>query len=200
MDRQGFLPDVPGVVRQKMPPEGMTTRVVAIDGPGGAGKSTLAKRLAKEFGGAQIVETDDFASWDNPLNWWPRLKQEVLESLARNEPSRYRRSNWGDDDTERWGEVSPAEFVILEGVSSSREAFRPFLTYSIWVDAPRDLRLARGLDRDQKVRTSKGLEPNHEEARANWERWMTAEDDYVAREKPREHADLVLRGDQDLCN
>jgi hypothetical protein len=74
------LSEIPKAVRQKTPPEGMTTRVVAIDGHGGAGKSTLAKRLAKELGGAQIVETDDFASWDNPLNWWPRLKKAQAHS------------------------------------------------------------------------------------------------------------------------
>ena len=77
----------------------MTTKIVAIDGPGGAGKSTVAKRLAEELGGAPIVETDDFASWTDPLDWWPRLISDVLEPLARNEPSRYRRSNWATKTT-----------------------------------------------------------------------------------------------------
>ena len=74
---------------------------------------------------------------------------------------------------------------MLEGVSASREAFRPFLTFSIWVETPRELCLQRGLERDG------------EQARVQWEAWMAEEDEYVEREQPRERADLVLRGDFD---
>jgi uridine kinase len=172
--------------KAKVSPGGMRTKVIAVDGPGGAGKSALANRLAEELGGAHVVHTDDFASWDNPLNWWPRLISDVLEPLARNEPARYGRSDWEGKGKEEWSEVVPAEFVILEGVSASREAFRPFLTYSVWVETPRDLRLRRGLDRDG------------EEARAQWEQWMAEEDDYVKRERPQGHVDLVVPGDRGL--
>jgi uridine kinase len=164
----------------------MSTKIIAIDGLGGAGKSSLAKHLARELGGAQILPTDDFASWENPLKWWPRLIKEGLEPLSHNQIARYRRTDWGDEDHEEWGEVVPAEFVVLEGVSASREAFRPFLTYSIWIETPRELRRTRGLERDG------------EEARAQWEQWMAEEDDFVRREKPQERADLVLPGDQNL--
>lgn len=172
--------------KAKQPPSRMTTRVIAIDGAGGAGKSSLADRLADELGGVPIVRTDDFASWDNPLNWWPRLVEEVLKPLARNEAIRYRRSNWERKQQEKWGEVTPSGFVILEGVSASREAFRPFLTYSIWIETPRYLRLRRGLERDG------------DEARAQWEEWMAEEDDYVDRERPQDNVDLILPGDRDL--
>ena len=73
-------------------------------------------------------------------------------------------------------------FVILEGVSASREAFRPFLTYSIWIEAPADVRLSRGLERDG------------EGARAKWEEWMAQEDRYIERERPHERVDLVVSG------
>lgn len=164
----------------------MTTRLIAIDGPGGAGKSSLARRLADHLGDAPVVHTDDFASWDNPLDWWPRLVEEVLEPLARNEAARYVRSNWEREEERTWGEVAPSPFVILEGVSAFRQAFRPFLTYSIWIETPREVRLRRGLERDG------------EDARAQWEKWMAEEAAYVVREKPRDNADLILPGDRDL--
>ena len=179
--------DVVEAVKRRQPPKGMSTKVIAVDGPGGAGKSSLAESLAQALGGAQIVHTDDFASPENPLDWWSRLIEDVLEPLSRNHSGRYRRTNWtGDEGHVEWGEVVPAEFVVLEGVSASRSAFRPFLSYSIWIETPRELRLNRGLERDGR------------QARDRWEQWMTEEDEYVEREKPQQAVDLVLRGDQDL--
>jgi hypothetical protein len=35
------------------------TRLVAIDAPGGAGKSTFAAQLAEAAGGAPVIHTDD---------------------------------------------------------------------------------------------------------------------------------------------
>jgi uridine kinase len=160
----------------------MTTKIVAVDGLGGAGKSVLAARLAEALGDAQILRTDDFASWDHPLDWWRRLLAEALEPLARGRPARFKRTDWENEGREQWREIQPAEFVILEGVSAARDAFRPFLTYSIWVETPRELRLQRGLERDG------------EEARGLWEQWMAEEDDYVRRERPQDRADIVVPG------
>jgi uridine kinase len=158
------------------------TRIVAIDGPGGAGKSTLARLLARELD-APIIETDDFASWENPVDWWPELLERALKPLAAGKPASYRPASWGGEEREQLL-IEPAPFVILEGVTASRQAFRPFLAYSIWIETPRDLRLKRGLERDG------------EQARAQWEQWMEEEDRYVERERPADHADCVLNGDE----
>jgi uridine kinase len=82
--------------------------------------------------------------------------------------------------------IEPGGTVLLEGVSATRNAFRPYLTYTIWVETERAARLQRGIDRDGG------------NSRAQWERWMDEEDDYIAREHPAEHVDVVLPGDQDL--
>jgi uridine kinase len=171
-------------IRRAGPPARIETKIVAVDGLGGAGKTTLADRLATELG-ARVVRTDEFASWDNPVDWWPRLLAEVLEPISRNETARYRPTSWGDG-LEDWREVEPSGIVILEGVTASRDVFRPFLTYAIWVETPRRLRLARGLERDGDA------------ARPQWDRWMAAEDAYMERERPHERADAVLRGDEVL--
>src|ERR1039458_4274731 len=115
-------------------PQGMSTKIIAIDGPGGAGKSTLASQLAADLGDAPIVQTDDFASWDNPLNWWPRLLEQVLKPLADNQAAHYQRYDWGSKQLAEWHKVKPTEYLILEGVSAARKAFRPYLSFSIWVE------------------------------------------------------------------
>jgi uridine kinase len=183
-DVKSSIDEIIQAVRAKPAPDGMATKIIAIDGPGGAGKSALARRLAEALGDAPVLHTDDFASWDNPLDWWPRLIAEALEPLSRNRPARFRRTDWENKGREEWREIEPAEFVILEGVSASREAFQPFLTYSIWVETSRELRLRRGLERDG------------EEARAQWETWMAQEDEYVKREKPQDRADMVVLGEE----
>ena len=169
-------------IRAKEAPAGMATRIVAVDGPGGAGKSMLAERLAKELG-AEIVHTDDFASWDNPVNWWPRLVAEVLEPISRGETALFRCTNW-EGGPEKSRQVEPSDFLILEGVTASRDAFRRFLTYMIWVETPRRVRLTRGIERDGEA------------SRAQWNEWMAAEDAYMERERPHERADAVLPGDK----
>ena len=85
-------------IRAACPPARMTTKLIAIDGPGGAGKSALAELLSDALGGAPIVHTDDFASWENPLEWWPRLISQVLEPLSVNQSGRYQRYDWSSDD------------------------------------------------------------------------------------------------------
>ncbi|HZU66539.1 MAG TPA: AAA family ATPase [Ktedonobacteraceae bacterium] len=163
-------------------PNGMTTRIIAIDGPGGAGKSSFAEQLSQQLGNAPILHTDDFASWENPLNWWPRLLRQVLEPLSHNETARYQRYDWVTKRLAEWHEIQPAGYLLLEGVSSSREAFRPYLTFSIWIETPRQERLQRGLQRDGEA------------ARPQWEEWMAHEDEYIEREHPEQKADLVIDG------
>ena len=184
-DLDRLLQRIAADVEARRPPAGMRTRIVAVDGLGGAGKSSFARHLARALG-ATIVETDDFASWENPVDWWPRLIEELLLPISRNETARFERSVWGPDMEPETREVDAAEILILEGVTASREAFRPYLTYAIWVESPPELRLRRGLERDG------------EDALEAWREWMVEEDRYRERERPDERADLVVRGDADL--
>jgi uridine kinase len=176
--------DVIQAIRISRPPEGVKTRIVAVDGLGGAGKSSLARWLAPRLD-AEIVPTDDFASWDDPVDWWAQLLELVLKPLAAGDRASYQPTSWDGNEREPVG-VEPSGTVILEGVTSSRQLFRPYLAYSIWVATPREVRLQRGLERDGA------------DAMTHWKRWMEAEDQYIERERPEERADLVIRGDKNL--
>lgn len=171
--------------REARAAEGVETRIIAIDGPGGAGKTTLAAWLAAELPARAVVHTDDFASWDNPIDWGPALIDQALKPLAGGAVARYHPTAWTGGEPTRIV-IEPGGTVVLEGVTAARSAFRPYLAYSIWVETDRAVRLQRGINRDG------------EDSRAQWQRWMNEEDDYIARERPAEHVDLVLPGDRDL--
>jgi len=166
-------------------PSDMNTRIVGVDGCGGAGKSTLADRLATHLD-AQIIHTDDFASWDNPLDWHGRLLAQVLTPLSRNVAGRYQRYDWHTRALAEWHDIAVGGIIIVEGVSSTRAVFRPMLSYKIFVDTPQATRLARGLERDGA------------KAIGLWKEWQKAEDAYLASERPADFADVVLDGTLNL--
>ena len=156
--------------------------IIAIDGPGGAGKSSLARQLAAELGDAVVVPTDDFAAWDDPLDWWPRMLTDVIEPASAGCGARYQRRRFMTGTLQDWVSVAPAAFTIIEGVSSSRSEWSGYLCFSVWVETPRAERLRRGLARDG------------DDARGLWEAWMSAEDAFFAVDRPWERASVVVSG------
>ena len=78
MNDRAQLQPLADAARSAQAPAGVMTRMVAVDGPGGAGKSSLADWHARELD-AQVVHTDDFASWENPVDWWPDLIERALQ-------------------------------------------------------------------------------------------------------------------------
>lgn len=177
--------DLAGKIGQ-MPPRLGRTRLVAIDGPSGAGKTTFALRLAKQLD-APVIHTDDLLDgWDDQFTFWRRLERNVLGPLRRGEPATYQRYQWhqgkfaGPPVT-----VDPAPAVLLEGVSSARREIRPELSYAVFVDAPPDLRWRRAVARDGDDSVA---------FRAYLERWRAAEDRHFAQDETAAAADLIVDG------
>lgn len=160
---------------------GAGPRFVGVDGLGGAGKSTLAGRVAAAVPSAVVVGVDGFsgpdvAEWD-----WHRLHAEVVAPLLAGRPARYRPVSWtGEVGAEH---VVPAgALVVVEGVSSTRaEADVPW-ALTVWVDAPPAVRRARVHRRDGAAMA------------AQWERWLASEEAYLAAQRPHERADLLVDG------
>ncbi len=157
-------------------------RLVAIDGPGGAGKSTFARRLAVAAGGAPVVHTDDFASWDEPIDWWPRLLEQVVQPLVTGSAARYQRFDWASNRLAEWITIDTSPIVVIEGVSAGRLEWRDHLALVVWIDTDRETRLRRGLERDG------------DDQRQQWETWMAAEDEHFAVHRTRQRADVVVDG------
>jgi uridine kinase len=170
------------------PPRLGPVRLVAVDGPSGAGKTTFATRLAGAVRATgamtEVVNTDDLLDgWDDMLTFWPRLDGWVLTPLRNGEPGRYRRYDWhaGAFGTD-WHAVPVPDVLILEGVTSARGVIRPELSFLVWVSAPRDLRIERSVARDGEATRPELLE------------WTYREDAHFTSDRPAEAADVRVAG------
>jgi hypothetical protein len=157
------------------PPRLGGVRLLAIDGPSGAGKSTLAAEVVAGLRSrgcrTALVSTDAFATWDDPVGWWPRLVEGVLRPLAHGADGSYRRTDWATG-IPRPGElvrVTEVDVVVLEGVSSGRTSVRPLLSHLCWLSGGTEAeRLARSVARDGEA------------ARAELGRWQRFERGWFA--------------------
>jgi len=160
-------------------------RIIGVDGPSGSGKSTLARAVAVELD-CQVIELDDFVSWNDLDGWWPRFDQQVLSPLLLGRDAVYQRRDWIGDEfgtsLGEWRTVPWHPLIVVEGVTATRRETVGRLSLAVWVEAPAELRLARGVERDG------------EDHRALWDDWMRREDAFFADDRTRSRADLVVPG------
>ncbi|MEZ0449767.1 uridine kinase [Cellulomonas sp. ICMP 17802] len=165
------------------PPRLGPVRLVCVDGPAGSGKSTAAAAIAAVAGPTStVLHLDDlYEGWSGlEGSLWPRLAAQVLEPLRRGRPGRYQRYDWPTGAFAEWVDVPVPDVLVLEGCGSARRAADAVAVLRVWVEAPADLRLERGLARDGA------------DAREHWLTWMDEESAHFARERTRERADLRL--------
>ena len=172
-------------------------KLVAIDGGGGAGKTTFATKLQKEIVGSSIVKIDDFyrppqlrspvmsTQVINPNFDWDRFRTLVLEAVKNDKDINYQLYDFGVGTLSGKSISIPrGAIIIVEGVWSLQEAFADFYDYRIWLEAPKEIRLERGLMRD-----GEGM-------RKEWEQeWIPADQYYQKTSQPHLKADCVIDSD-----
>ena len=156
------------------------TRVLAIDGRSGAGKSALAAALSGELGAPVVSLEDLYGGWGGLERGIDLLVSEVLEPLAAGRAVRVPRYDWVAG---QWAEPVPLEspeLLIVEGVGAGARRAAVFESLVVWLEAAAAVRKKRALDRDGEV-----FAPH-------WERWAAQEDAMLARERTPERADVVI--------
>lgn len=176
------LAEVADRVRDTTPRAGRT-RVLAVDGRAGAGKTVLAGRLAALLP-APVLHMDDlYPGWDGLARAAPALVEQVLEPLSEGRPAAYRRWDWHRSAYAETLPVPAGPFLVVEGVACGSRAAARYLSLLVWVDAPAEARRRRAIERDGET------------FRPHWQRWAAQEDAWFARDRTRERADLVVDGD-----
>jgi uridine kinase len=168
------------LARSRAPAAGRT-RVVAVDGRSGAGKTSLATALAAALGAPVVALEYLYGGWDGLERGIDLLTAEVLEPLAAGRAARVPRYDWIAAAWDAPWTLEPPEVLIVEGVGAGARRAAAYESTLVWMEGPAPVRKKRALDRDGETFA------------AYWDTWAAQEDAMLARERTPERADIVIQ-------
>ena len=125
------------------------TILIAIDGFGGSGKSSLAKSIKEKFSDTAIVEMDDFYSPKLKGADYERVLNQIIKPLKEGKTADYQIYDWQSNRLILRKSILPRNIVIIEGVYSMKEPLLENYDIKIWVEYSPELGFKRGLERDK---------------------------------------------------
>lgn len=163
--------------------------LIAIEGFGGSGKSTIASSLAEILGNAFVISIDDFIvkeklaepSWDSGVFDRTRLERQVLAPITDNQPASHQKLIWQTNQLSEPVDVPDVDYLIIEGISSYHPDIERYYDYKIWIDTPIAIANKRGHARD-------GSNENAQ----YWELWSNNDLAYQQKYHPELAADFVI--------
>jgi uridine kinase len=156
-------------------------QIILIDGPAGAGKTTLSLKLQEELN-CEVIHLDYvyngwvFALSDSLTN----TLSELLAAFTSGKEFELPIFNWETMNFDSTKIIKPADNLIIEGVGAGQSAIRGYATKLYWVDIDSEVGLQRVLDRDGAHLES--------QMRA----WQIREAKHFEVERTREFADFII--------
>lgn len=180
------IPEIASKIKLTNPPRGPI--LIAIEGFGGAGKTTFAEKLAKELGKTEIIHIDDFIvkdkilepSWDKGGFDRARLERQVLKPAREGKAVQYQRLMWQENKLSEFVVVPASRYLIIEGISSYHPGIAHYYDFKIWIDTPLAIAKERGHARD-----------GSNENAAHWDLWAENDARYQQKHHPELDADFV---------
>jgi uridine kinase len=161
------------------------TVLLAIDGPAGSGKTTLAAKLEREY---QLTTTVQVIHMDDLYNGWENaLSEELAEKLSHIVQSHnsgkdfhLAKFNWASMKFDEGELMLATEVLILEGVGAAQKVVRDAGAMTYWIETPAEIGLQRVLDRDGHHLRDLML------------KWQTHQDAHFQIDKTAENCDVKL--------
>jgi uridine kinase len=173
--------------------------VVALDGPSGVGKTTIARHIAERIDVVHVLCDDFFVGgrnqfWagqspqyqiDNVIDW-RRIRREVIEPLKAGKQVGWHPFNWDTFEglSPRVITAEPRRVLILDGAFFTRQELQDIVDLTVLVQTRKDVRVGRIIQRE-------GAEYS-EMWHATWQKAM---DYYFEKMRPPESFDLIVDGE-----
>jgi uridine kinase len=127
--------------------------LLAIDGPAGAGKTTLAAKLEAEFSTHSTVRTihmdDLYNGWEGALGGaLTQTLDEITSAHLNGTECTIKIFNWHLMKFDRQEVIAPTDYLILEGVGAAQAVVRNAGATTYWLDIDAEAGLKRVLARD----------------------------------------------------
>lgn len=173
--------------------------LIAIDGPGCSGKTTLSGQLETALGNSattvgldgffipfskQDLRGNEYESVDDgvPHLRWNQLTW-LIGRLSKGFSARYQPYDWEADQLLPEIEVQPTPVILVDGLYSLHRHLREIYSFKVWVDAGQASRMARVAVRDgpRFIQLWRAL-------------YVPREHSYLLQQRPFEVADLYVLG------
>ena len=161
------------------------THIIAIDGPAGAGKTTLAMQVSQALTSrfaVEVVHMDDlYNGWDGALGEnLTELLSKIIEAQRKSQNFALPHFDWSTNKYSNPRDLKPPQILILEGVGSARAIVRDSATTTIWIEVDRTIGIERVIARDG------------EEIESQMKQWLIDQEIYFTSDKTRESAQFIL--------
>ena len=161
-------------------PSAGSTRVMAIDGRSGAGKSSLAALVALRSG-AQVISLEYlYGGWHDLEGGVTRMVRHLLEPIAHGTTAVVPQYDWVSG---KWGDdvaLEAPSLLIVEGVGAYASVAAELIGTGVWLEAPAAIRRARANARDGGAFASW------------WDVWSEQESAHLAANRTPDRADVTL--------
>ena len=165
--------------------QGVDQPIIAIDGPAGAGKTTLASTLFLALSphiSTTVIHMDELYP-----GWQGALGQELTKTLTwltschkAKKPLLYSSFNWVTNEFDPPKSHVSTQLLILEGVASAQIAIEDSLATTIW------------LDLDPAIGYQRVIERDGEKISREMTQWLLMQEQHFAADKTKERCDFLL--------